>query len=142
MGSSTDHSFGPIQPIGSERDRTKIKPFEPIIQPTNWTNQAVPFGPNSSFFFPLPCVASTPTIAWSVVRSATIPPLLPGASSSWQNPRRWEPHPKTLQIPSSCRQHPTSLPRLQSPTPHRRTRETPPLPPQLEVLNFPKSFQF
>ena len=82
----TGHSSGPVRPIGPGSHRTGIEPFEPTIRSANRMNRSVPSGPNNSFSFLLPYATGTPTVTWSVIWSATIPPLLPGASSADSTP--------------------------------------------------------
>ena len=89
----TDHSSGPVRPIGPGSNWTGIEPFEPTVRLVNRTNWPILSEPNSSFSFLLPYAIGTPIVTWSVVRPTTVPLLLLGASSCWQHPRRWEPHP-------------------------------------------------
>ena len=113
---SAGHGSSPVWPIRPESDRTRIGLFELIVWPTNRMNRLVRIGRSNSFSFSFPRAASISIVAWSVVLLATVPPLLPGASSCRQHPLTLETlprvekpshmAPKMLQIPSSRRQHP------------------------------------
>ena len=90
---SIGHDSDPVRPIGPENNRIGIEPFEPATWRANQTNRPVLSGPSSSFSFPLSHAVDTPIVTLSVVRSTTVPPLSPGASSRQQHPGAGNPIP-------------------------------------------------